>query len=47
MGKSGYAISSWSASAGYLASMLIEDPKVDSSTFSTRGQHLFQISRAT
>ena len=32
MGESGYAISSWSASAGYSASMLIEDAKVDSSS---------------
>ena len=32
MGESGYAISSWSASAGYSASMLTEDAKVDSSS---------------
>ena len=31
MGESGYANSSWSASAGYSASMLTEDAKVDSS----------------
>ena len=35
----GYAISSWSASAGYSASMLIEGAKVDLS-LSTLGQHL-------
>ena len=29
MGESGYAISSWSASTVYLASMLTEDAKVD------------------
>ena len=32
MGESGYAFSSWSASAGYSASMLTEDAKVDSSS---------------
>ena len=32
MGESGYALSSWSASAGYSASMLTEDAKVDSSS---------------
>ena len=32
MGESGYAISLWSASAGYSASMLTEDAKVDSSS---------------
>ena len=32
MGESGYAISSWSASAGYSASMLTEDAKVDLSS---------------
>ena len=32
MGESGYANSSWSASAGYSASMLTEDAKVDSSS---------------
>ena len=32
MGESGYAISSWSASAGYSAPMLTEDAKVDSSS---------------
>ena len=32
MGESGYAISSWSPSAGYSASMLTEDAKVDSSS---------------
>ena len=32
MGESGYAISSWSASAGYSAWMLTEDAKVDSSS---------------
>ena len=32
MGESGNAISSWSASAGYSASMLTEDAKVDSSS---------------
>ena len=32
MGESGYAISSWSASDGYSASMLTEDAKVDSSS---------------
>ena len=31
MGESGYAISSWSASAGYSASMLTEGAKVDES----------------
>ena len=31
VGESGYAISSWSASAGYLASMLTRVAKVDSS----------------
>ena len=31
-GESGYASSSWSASAGYSASMLTEDAKVDSSS---------------
>ena len=31
MGESGYAISSWSASAGYSASMLTEGARVDSS----------------
>ena len=32
MGESGYAISSWSASTGYLALMLTEGDKVDSSS---------------
>ena len=32
MGESGYANSLWSASAGYSASMLTEDAKVDSSS---------------
>ena len=32
VGESGYAISSWSASAGYSASMLTEYTKVDSSS---------------
>ena len=32
MGESGYANSSWSASAGYSASMLTEGAKVDSSS---------------
>ena len=32
MGESGYANSSWSASAGYSASMFTEDTKVDSSS---------------
>ena len=32
MGESGYANSSWSASARYSASMLTEDAKVDSSS---------------
>ena len=32
MGESGYVNSSWSASAGYSASMLTEDAKVDSSS---------------
>ena len=32
MGESGYANSSWSASAGYSASMLTEDAKVASSS---------------
>ena len=32
VGESGYAISSWSASAGYSASMLTEDGKVDLSS---------------
>ena len=32
VGESGYAISSWSASAGYSASMLTRDAKVDSSS---------------
>ena len=32
VGESGYAFSSWSASAGYSASMLTEDAKVDSSS---------------
>ena len=40
VGESGYAISSWSPSAGYLASMLTRVAKVDSSTFSTLSQHL-------
>ena len=32
MGESGYANSSWSASAGYSASILTEDANVDSSS---------------
>ena len=44
VGELGYAISSCSASTGYLASMLTGVAKADfhSSTFSTLGQHLCQ-----
>ena len=43
VGESGYAISSWSASAGYSASMLTRVAKVNSSltsTLSTLSEHL-------
>ena len=42
VGESGYAISSWSASAEYSALMFTRVAKVDESTFSTLSQHLCQ-----
>ena len=47
VGELGYAISLWSASAGYLALILTESAKVDESSLGTLGQHLFRISSAT
>ena len=43
VGELSYAISSWSASTRYLASMLTKGTKVDSSTLNTLDQHLCQI----